>query len=133
MKEVTIVGYCDGDHEGDPVRSVVERTVSIDGSKPVMLDLCGEHDQQIATLLSLMERGAVLPGVTPKKKSAKAVATPGSVQRSTRGGAPFLTSIPFDGPHICPECQFESKTRSALGQHLSSKHSKRFRDYMIAS
>ena len=125
MKEVTVIAFCDGDHE-ERIRSVVERTVAIDGSKAVMLDLCDTCDKVVGDMLILMERGAVVKG-GGKKKSGTGTGRP--VGRPA--GAPFKTSIPFEGPHICPECGFESKSRGALGQHLSSKHDKGFRDYAI--
>jgi hypothetical protein len=127
MKEVTVIGFCDGDHE-ERIRSIVERTIAIDGSKPVMLDLCETCDKIIEGMLILMEHGAVVKGGSKKSSSGGG----GSRTSSSKPtGAAFKTSIPFEGPHICPECQFESVSRQALGQHLSVKHNKRFSDYKI--
>lgn len=118
MKEVMIVAYCDGNHEGR-TPSAVERTVTIDGSKPVVLDLCGECDKAILALLTLMEQGAVVPrreaqaaakAPTPKKKKDK---------KSEKSD---------DEDHTCPDCGHKSPNRTALGQHLRNRHGKGFRD-----
>lgn len=121
MKHVTITGYCDGDHE-EKTLSVIERTISVDGGKPVLLDLCEPHDKIIRDLYVLMERGATLDEPVKKKpKSGRQV-----------GGTAKPTSIPLPpAPQTCPECGHTSPTRSALGQHLRSKHDKGFRDYVI--
>ncbi len=132
MKEVTIVGYCDGTVHGDErVRSTIERVVSVDNSRPVTLDLCDECDLTVEALLMLMERGAVVKPNAAKKAPAKTPSKPApSAEGAARNNAP-LTSIPVEGPHICPECQFESVSRSALGQHLKVKHDKGFKDYIV--
>ena len=124
MKEVTIVAYCDGmEHEGERRRSSIERVVAVDNGRPVTLDLCDQCDVLVETMLRLMENGSTVKGKA-KKTAAPAAARP-------RGGQALPTSIPLEGPHICPECQFESKSRGALGQHLSVKHNKGFRDYVV--
>ena len=58
MKHIQIVSYCDGTHE-ERVRSTIERTLSIDGSKNILLDLCETCDKQVQDLQALMERGTV--------------------------------------------------------------------------
>lgn len=121
MKEVTIVGYCDGDHD-QRMRSAVERVLTVDGSKPVTLDLCDECDGSIRDLLVLMESGSVVTGKRQRKSRA---ATPPARPVG-------VTAPPRGGPHICPECQFESASRGALGQHLLHTHQKGFRDYSAA-
>jgi hypothetical protein len=134
MKEITVTGYCDGNHE-DKIRSVVERTLSVDGSKPVLLDLCDTCDALVSGLMVLMERGVVVKEPGKKKVSdgpiKKAAAKKPEPPRPTRGTyhEPTGKVPPLEGPHICPECGFESKSRSALGQHLTVTHSKGFRDY----
>lgn len=127
MKEITVVGYCDHDHESR-VRSTVERTLSVDGSKPVALDLCDEHDALVKQMLDMMDRGVVVKGA-PKKRASS-----GQHRASGAGGSgtyhePTGVVPPLEGPHVCPECGFESATRGALGQHLTTKHEKGFRDY----
>lgn len=139
MKEVTIVSYCDGfaHDDGDRARSSIERVVAVDNGRPVTLDLCDNCDTVIESMLRLMERGAVAKGPGGRKKGSTAapkVATPRS-EGAPRNNAP-LTSIPFEGPHICPVCKdegvdFESRSRSALGQHLSSRHGKGFKDFIV--
>lgn len=134
MKEITVIGYCDGDHE-DRQRSSVERVVSVDGSKPVALDLCEQCDSMVSRLLELMDRGVVVK--TPTKKKSAAPASGGGQQQQqsgTRGTyhTPTGKVPPLEGPHICPECGFESTSRGALGQHLNTTHDKGFRDYNAA-
>lgn len=135
MKEVTIVGYCDGEHE-EKTRSQVERTVAVDGSKPVTLDLCNGCDGAIRDLLHLMEHGAV---VGAKSKKRGPYGPRAAAPRATAPAAPAVVAVPtgqappLEGPHICPECAFESRSRGALGQHLNTTHDKGFRDYANAS
>lgn len=122
MKEVTIVAFCDGTQHGEArQRSSIERVVSIDGGRPVTLDLCDVCDVQVEQMLRLMENGS------STKSGKKRGPTPGRARNQA-----LPTTIPVDGPHVCPECGFESKSRGALGQHLSSKHNKGFRDYVVA-
>jgi hypothetical protein len=127
MKEVSIVSYCDGEVHGEDARVVaaIEREISIDGTGPVTLDLCNECDLLIQQVQHLMGRGARVQAPSAKKKAA----APSAAHRS-RGGAP-PSSIPFNGPHICPECKFVSKSREALGQHTRSKHNKGLKDYAL--
>lgn len=114
MKQVTITAFCDGNHQG-LVESAVERTVTVDGSKPVVLDLCPECDKAIQALLALMDQGAVLgKGGVPQPAKPKA-----------RKRAP---AAPKTGEHVCPMCGFVSSTRAALGQHLRHRHDKGFTD-----
>lgn len=135
MKEILVVSYCDGDHEDERVRSTVERVMSVDGSKPVALDLCDECDGLVSRLLHLMDRGAVVKAPTAKRKSSPAAekAAPPTPRPNTKFHEPTGKLPPLGGPHICPECGFESKSRNALGQHLTVTHSKRFRDYADAA
>jgi len=129
MKEVTIVAFCDGTQHGDVrQRSSIERVVSIDGGRPVTLDLCDVCDVQVEQMLRLMENGASVKSGKKKSSAPKAAA---ATSARPRGGQAVATTIPLEGPHICPECQFESKSRGALGQHLYSKHDKGFRDYAV--
>lgn len=139
MKEITVVAYCDYEHE-ERVRSAVERTLSVDGSKPVALDLCDDHDALVRQVLDLMERGVVVKSPSKKKAASAAPAEPQRQQRqsSQRSGTvgtyhePTGKVPPLEGPHICPECGFESVSRGALGQHLTTTHDKGFRDYNAA-
>jgi len=117
MKEVTIVAYCDSDHD-QRVAAGVERTVQIDGSKPVVLDLCDNCDQVIQSLLGLMEKGAVIPG--KKSKSAKAAPHPKPPSKAGTGVE-----------EKCPEkgCSHSSPNRAALGQHTRATHGKGLKAY----
>lgn len=139
MKEVTIVSYCDGfaHDDGDRARSSIERVVAVDNGRPVTLDLCDSCDTLVESMLHLMERGAVAKGPGGRKKGSTTAApkVPPTAAGAARNNAP-LTSIPFEGPHICPVCKeegkdFESRSRSALGQHLSSRHGKGFKDFIV--
>lgn len=118
MKQVTIVAFCDGSHD-DLVPSTVERTVQIDGSKPVVLDLCGECDKAILALLMLMENGAVVKakakvGDAPVKPKKQAAAKPQTEDVADR---------------TCPECGRVAVNRTALGQHTRTQHGKGLKAY----
>lgn len=136
MKEITVIGYCDYDHD-ERTRSAVERVLSVDGSKPVAIDLCDDHDRLVQQMLDMMERGVVVKAPSKKKAAATPQAQPQRQQTPRPSGAgtyhePTGKVPPLEGPHICPECGFESVSRGALGQHLTTTHDKGFRDYNAA-
>jgi hypothetical protein len=109
-KEVLVIAWCDNAiAHVDKEEALVERVVSIDNRKPVTIDLCKTCDDALfAPLLDVMEQGTKVPS----KQKAKA--------------AP---STDDEGQRTCPECGFVSKSRSALGQHLSHKHERGLSDY----
>jgi len=122
MKHVQIVAFCDGEiheHGGQlaTVPATVERTISVDGSKPVLLDMCAECDHQILAILTLMERGAAIDLPVKKNKGSKPPAT--------------ATPAPSDLSTACPEedCGYSAPNRAALGQHTRSQHGKGLKQY----
>lgn len=108
MREVQVVAWCDNAHTSQ-VRATHERRLSVDGGKVVLLDLCEACDSTfVRDVMPYAERGAPVDKVTLAAVDASANST------------------------TCPECGFVSKSRGALGQHLSKKHSKGFKDYRSA-
>lgn len=128
-RELKLVTWCDGDHDGD-VSATVVRTLTVDGSKPVLLDLCEVCDKIVEDLLVFMERGV---------QANKALVASGRVRKQLPTRAPERTrtvpeqAVPTraDGRDRvdCPECDYVARTRGALGQHLRSRHSKTTTDY----
>jgi uncharacterized C2H2 Zn-finger protein len=125
-RELKLLTWCDGDHDEDVVATVV-RTLTVDGSKPVLLDLCDVCDKVVQDMIEFMERGVL---------ASKAIATP--VARVKKPDALPHRAVPeqvvptrADGKDRvdCPECDYVGRTRSALGQHLTSKHGKKFSDF----
>lgn len=117
MREVIIVPWCDG-HDDIKVEATVERTISIDGCKPVLLDLCDQCDKDVIIVSELMSRGVLAEN--PKRKPRKP-----KVQQFEGADEPY----PFVGGEdpktttICRICGHDSPTRSALGAHVKTKHS----------
>lgn len=109
MKRIQVLAFCDSEHE-TPVRATHERTVAIDGSKPIMLDLCDSCDVFIRDLLVLMERGSVAEVPEKKIRASKQHGSPGFIR-------------------VCPECLMQSVSRSSLGQHVRHRHGKGLKDY----
>lgn len=128
MKHVQIVAFCDGDiHEGEGepmVPATMERTVSIDGSKPALLDLCDACDSIIAAAEALMKRGAQID--LPAKKAGK--------QKQEKSEGTTSTPEPSTLSTVCPEpgCGLVSASRTALGQHTRSQHGKGLKAYKEA-
>lgn len=124
MREIQVNAFCDLDHD-EKVPATVERTVSIDGSDVVVLDLCEEHDSEVFTIvLVAMERGAVVqaPPEQPRKRTRTG--------RNPHHERKHESEHPSDPKYrTCPECGFVSRTRSSLGQHLSARHQKGFKDF----
>jgi hypothetical protein len=119
-RELKLVSWCDGEHhEDEEVPAVVARTLSVDGGKPMLLDLCETCDKVVRDLIVFMDRGLL---------ASRAVSVPG-VRKSdlpTR-----VTTVVGGGKDRtdCPECGHVSPTRSAMGAHLKTKHQKKIRDY----
>lgn len=115
MKDVQIVAYCDGDHEGrEP--ATIERRVSIDRAPVTVIDLCDVHDKVFIELLEFLnDRGASeadQPSANPSRRNSPSRQPGGPVEQRT-----------------CPDCGFVSKGRQALGQHTRTKHHKGLNDY----
>jgi len=100
-KTVTITGWCDGTHDVRTL-SVVERTVWVDSSRPVVVDLCEDHDAVVRDLLALMKNG------TPVAQ--------GKQQQAT------------DRPLDCPLCDYVAPSRAALGGHSKGQHNMTVRE-----
>ena len=110
-RTVIVQRWCDGEHD-EPAEATTERIIKVDDSRPMLLDLCDEHDQFVRVLEVLASHGVDASSTVPKNASA--------VERGRRGGRP-----PKEGPDVnrtCPICQFTSSTRGALGQHLKTRH-----------
>ena len=105
VKQITITGICDGGHEG-PVVTSIEHTLSLDGSKPVAVDVCEECEDLFVRLRKMMENGTEVPVRSQRSKPSRR-----------------------PSPSTCPECGHVSPNRSALGQHCRQHHGKGLRDY----
>jgi hypothetical protein len=122
MKHIQVVAYCDGlTHEAERVRSTIERTISVDGSGDIVLDLCEQCDQQVQAMQALMERGSKAD--EPTRRAARpqrpgSHRTPGEKSREPGGM-----------PSTCPDCLHHTPTRSALGQHVKKKHGKQLKSF----
>lgn len=126
MREIQVNAFCDLDHD-EKVPATIERTVSIDGSDVVVLDLCDEHDSEVFTIvLVAMERGAVVqaPPEQPKQRAKRAG------RKNPHHERRYESEYPTDPRYrTCPDCGFVSVSRSALGQHVSVRHQKGLSDY----
>lgn len=110
MKRIQVLAFCDSEHE-TPVRATHERTVAIDGSKPIVLDLCESCDERyVRALLIVMEQGSVAEAPAKKIRASKQHGSPGFIR-------------------VCPECLMQSVSRSSLGQHVRHRHGKGLKDY----
>lgn len=125
-RELRLITWCDGDHDED-VPATTVRTLTVDGGKPVLLDLCDVCDKIVQDMVVFMERGVL---------ASKAIATPAArVPRTaalpTRAAPEQAVPTRADGKDRvdCQDCDYVGRTRSALGQHLKSKHDKKFSDY----
>lgn len=120
MREVQITRWCDN-HSEEKIQATVSRTVSVDDSPPVELDLCDDCDTgPFTAFLQLVGRGAVLPDRRGRVAGAK------------RG--PKLVAVDNKCPE--PDCDYQPKNavnqrhgRRVLGQHILRAHGKGFRDY----
>jgi hypothetical protein len=114
MKHIQIIAMCDGDHQ-TKTQARVERTVSVDGSTAIVLDLCEQCDSIITQLYALMEKG-----------------TPVDQPKAVRKNSPGKRAPASDLPKTCPKCLLHSKSRSALGQHIRHMHDMTLRDFTDA-
>jgi len=138
-REVQIVRWCDGrDHEG-PTRATVERTVSVDGGRIILLDLCEPCDKLVQEVLALMESGieaAKVMDPTPPPRGNRKGRPPGipTSEKEDAARAARRQQIHDEGQDrtdcLEPGCGYEGPTRSALGQHINSSHpGKKLSDY----
>jgi hypothetical protein len=130
-KEVVVQSWCDGDHE-ERVAATVEREETL-GGEPYLLDLCGVCDLAFAEALGRvrvwLERGV------PR---SQAEAPPPRRVRHTTGQPSARPEFNTVQMRTCPEqgCvdprtneHYIAPTRTALGQHLKTKHGTRLGNY----
>lgn len=105
MKEVQINRWCDGYHGVSREPADLERTISIDGAPPRVLDLCNEHDiEMVSPLWLLLDKyGQEVP------------------VEETKPGAPAQVGQ-------CPLCPVKCKTRQNLSAHTRDVHGKGLRE-----
>lgn len=108
-RELIIHTWCDPHMAAEEHVVGEERSVSIDGGKPVTVALCPEH---MAEYLAPLARLVQEHGYTPNG----AKAPQGAVNGSVRGVGAVLASVP------CPECGRAYPGRKGVTQHLRTVH-----------
>lgn len=114
MKEIQVIAWCDGPHDGDEQWPATEQvTVQIDRLKAKTIDLCGSCYKEMVEPLrtTLIEFGVDPTGALPKvSKAAKVRAE--------------------EDTHSCPVagCDFTSHALQGLGLHARRKHGKALDD-----
>jgi hypothetical protein len=128
-KEVQIISWCDGDHEED-TPAAVERELSLDRSKPVLLDLCETCDKQVQDLQELMQQGVLVERAETQLRAGRRIRK-----------APEASDRSYPEPveeRTCPDKNCFSgvdggpliaASRQALSSHTRKMHGKRFADY----
>ena len=121
-KEIQIIGWCDGPHE-TRVRSTIERTVALDGQRPIALDLCQDHNAAFSAVEELLEFGEP---VAVDSVQRRGVGRPPKSGRPASGGQAH--------PMVASECQFPgcnkgphggpfiAQSRTGLGAHMTRSH-----------
>ena len=136
-RELKLVVWCDGDHEEDTPSTVV-RTLTVDTSKSVLLDLCDVCDKAVQDVLTLMEQGVLADKVitAPATRVHRPAATraprgsnPGGKPSTTPGWEPVREDGRDRRDCLEPDCGYVGATRSALGQHILQKHGGKLSDY----
>lgn len=114
MKEVQVIAWCSNQivHGDDPraARATTEVTLSVDGSKPHVLDLCDDCD---GTLGSTLRTAAAMGEKVGAVK----------VRRAPRA-QPEVT----DRSHVCPVCEHPFAQRKTMTTHLRKVHSQSIKD-----
>lgn len=118
MKQVVVQAYCDLCAEEGQAEVPAEREETFNG---YVLDLCGKHSASVEELLVILngmfKRGVPAEeGKVPKKRGRPTGRPPDDLLNSEVG-------------RTCPDCGYVTPTRSALGQHVKSKHRKVLGDY----
>ena len=108
---------------------MTERVVSLDGGKPVLLDLCEPHDKVFADVATLMERGATVGKSDRPSRSRKAASPDGTTEPRRSQNGRLIPPGSDRTDCVEPDCGYVSPTRSALGQHVKQKHGKKLSDY----
>jgi hypothetical protein len=125
MKDHIIVAYCDGPVHGEEwVNADVERTLSVDGSNPVLVDLCAECDGSlISPVFRLIHEGQ--PVEQPKKRKSPAK----RVKPETKATVSHIKDYAAVSMRTCPDCGHVSASRDALGMHTRKQHNKGLKEY----
>lgn len=123
MKEIIVKAWCDnplGLHD-DRKKSDEEQRVTVEG-KALTLDCCNGC---LSEMRSLLAHWIEIGSPVQRRRDSERQATParqpapsGVQGRRTYG----LVEDTPDSWRTCPECRVVSPTRSALGQHMRSKH-----------
>jgi hypothetical protein len=116
MKEIQVIAWCDGPHDGDShVLATEQITVQIDRLKPKAIDLCESCVKELVEPLrvTLIEFGVDPTGALPK------VSKPAKQQAAAQ-----------EQTHSCPVagCDFTSHALQGLGLHARRKHGKALDD-----
>lgn len=126
MKEVQVVAWCDGTGHQHQEPATVERRESLSG-EPVVLDLCDlcnkSFDVDLDAVRAWLERGVPVSETQPRKRGKS------TGPRAGVGGRPKRADMEAPGWRTCPDCGYECPTRTALGQHVKSKHNKVLSNY----
>jgi hypothetical protein len=105
VKEITVTPWCDGTHP-ERVRATHERTLTIDGRKPRVVDLCDEDNER---LQRLYDEGA--PAEQTRRRSVAA-----------SGAAPAATNQAVDGGFPCDHCPRSFPTSQGRATHTTRSH-----------
>ena len=122
MKQIEVHAFCDSPAHADreQVPATVERVLTIDQYGPGVLDLCAPCDEAFNYWRAVIREA---PDPPEKKRSYP------------KGRASRRTDIDdgtseFERTCQEPDCAYgAAPTRSALGQHVKSRHGKALADY----
>lgn len=107
-REVLVIRRCD--NHDPPVEAASTRTVRLDGGRTLTVDACPDCEATIIGPFAAFVEAFGFVDEEPQSPRPKR--------------AKDLTSNT-----ACPVCGFVSRSRGALGQHLSTKHSKGLKDF----
>jgi len=124
MKQVIVQSFCDLclAEDEDQIQAVGEETMH-----GKVLDVCEQHRDRVRRMIrELDEVFALGTEAEPPQRPTRRV-PPGS--RTGMGGRPVLLLKETLAWRTCPECGHVAPTRSATGQHVKQRHSKKLGDY----
>ncbi len=131
-KEVVVQSWCDGPHDHrEP--AAIERTESLDG-EPYLLDLCEVCDKSFEDTLeqvkTWLRRGVPVAEVQAPAPPRRTRSLEGQPRSRPEFNTVFMRTCQEPG---CTDprtgLQYLGPTRTALGQHVKSKHNKTLGDY----